>query len=167
MAISLKERFLSKFVIGNINDCWEWKASKNKKGYGQLSNIKGQPNYIAHRLSYELFVGPIPDDMWVLHDCDNPPCVNPNHLHLGTVKDNVREMFERGRNKARTPDPVCKKHGLKPDLYRPCPTCMEEYKANKGERLAYQRNYYSNPEHKEKHRLAALASYHKNKQLKG
>lgn len=53
----------------------------------------------AHRVAYEIANGPIPDDLWVLHSCDNPPCCNPSHLRVGTYKDNVRDRVERDRSK--------------------------------------------------------------------
>ena len=75
--------------------CWRWKASKFRRGYGQIShagkNLKG------HRVSFELHFGPIPDGMLVCHKCDNPECTNPKHLFLGTWKDNVQDMQRKGR----------------------------------------------------------------------
>ncbi len=92
---SLKERFLKK--IYKTNGCWEWTAYKNR-GYGRI-NAERPPNkkIRAHRLAYELFVGPIPKGMDVLHKCDNPSCVNPNHLFLGTHADNMTDRNLKGR----------------------------------------------------------------------
>lgn len=90
-------RFWSKVDKRGHNDCWLWKAARDKiKGYGlfwfqEIAETK------AHRASWFLANGTLPDDMCVLHSCDNPPCVNPAHLHLGTNEDNVREKVERGR----------------------------------------------------------------------
>jgi hypothetical protein len=75
--------------------CWEWNAAKNNKGYGQL-NYQGR-RLLAHRLSYESHNGPIPDGLILRHTCDNPPCINPKHLIVGTLVDNSRDMDERGR----------------------------------------------------------------------
>lgn len=75
--------------------CWEWGASRNKKGYGTLGTM-GQGT-LVHRLAYELWVGPIPDGMKILHRCDNPPCMNPEHLRAGTQAENVTDMVEKGR----------------------------------------------------------------------
>jgi hypothetical protein len=66
-------------------------------GYGRLKS--GRTVLLASRVSFELSNGPIPAGLDVLHSCDNPPCVNPAHLHAGTEQDNMREMVERGRAK--------------------------------------------------------------------
>ena len=88
------KRFCSKFKQGGEEECWEWEAHK-VKGYGQVWN--GRKNLKAHRVSYELFVGPIPDGLIVRHKCDNPGCVNPHHLEVGTNADNMRDKVERER----------------------------------------------------------------------
>lgn len=76
-------------------DCWTWRAS-TRGGYGQFyANGKQQG---AHRFSWVLRNGPIPAGMHVLHECDNPSCVNPAHLFLGTVADNMRDRDRKGRN---------------------------------------------------------------------
>lgn len=74
------------------DECWEWTMSRSN-GYGQTSNYGP-----AHRLAYEVFVGPIPEGLHILHSCDNPPCCNPTHLRAGTSKENARDRIARGRN---------------------------------------------------------------------
>jgi len=91
----LKERFESKVDKKTSNECWNWKAGCFKRGYGQF-DYKNK-NVKAHRLAWELTHGPIPEGMCVLHHCDNPPCCNPNHLFLGTKKDNTQDMINKGR----------------------------------------------------------------------
>ena len=92
----LYERFLDKFDEGDPEICWEWKASLDGKGYGQIKNWNSMSR--AHRISWEFYCGEIPDGMHILHECDNPKCVNPNHLFLGTHQDNMRDMNEKGRH---------------------------------------------------------------------
>lgn len=91
-----EDRFWAKVRRGEQNDCWEWSAGVDNFGYGRL-NTRGVVD-LAHRLSWELAHGPIPDGMCVLHRCDNPPCVNPRHLFLGTRDDNVQDMIAKGRH---------------------------------------------------------------------
>lgn len=90
------QRFWSKVVINADHDkCWEWIGSRKKCGYGQLV-INYRPK-IAHRVSWEITNGTIPEGLHVCHSCDNPFCCNPAHLFLGTPLDNVRDMMSKGR----------------------------------------------------------------------
>lgn len=89
--------------------CWVWTGSADTKGYGMLGTpdytrprfANGKPRYRfdrAHRLSYQIHFGPIPDGVFVCHTCDNPSCVNPAHLFLGTILDNNRDKTAKGRH---------------------------------------------------------------------
>lgn len=93
----LAERFWEKVEQGP--GCWEWMAGRDSAtGYGRIRiGRAGSKHQLAHRVSWELANGPIPDGLWVLHHCDNPPCVNPAHLYLGTTIDNNRDRDARGR----------------------------------------------------------------------
>lgn len=77
--------------------CWLWKGAHGKRGHGYVNNSEFQST--AHRASWVIHRGDIPSLMCVLHKCDNPPCVNPDHLFLGTELDNVRDMIAKGRKK--------------------------------------------------------------------
>lgn len=76
--------------------CWLWTKFKNQQGYGMTSK-KTKRHTGAHRVAFELTFGAIPDGQCVLHKCDNPSCVNPNHLFLGTRADNNEDKFKKGR----------------------------------------------------------------------
>ena len=90
---SREERFWAK--VEKTDWCWIWTGARSQFGYGNLTTNGKQEN--AHRVSWEIHFGPIPDGMRVLHACDNPPCVRPFHLFLGTQKDNNRDRETKGR----------------------------------------------------------------------
>lgn len=89
------KRFWSK-TRPRRNGCIEWLASKSHNGYGQFG-VNGKKNVRAHRFSWTIVNGDIPEGLCVLHKCDNPSCVNPEHLFLGTYKDNAIDMTLKGR----------------------------------------------------------------------
>ena len=91
----LIERFLGKCRECHATGCIEWMSSRNESGYGVL-NVKGIP-IRAHRIAWTIRVGPIPRGTFVLHRCDNPGCVNVEHLFLGTAADNTADMMAKGR----------------------------------------------------------------------
>ena len=92
------ERFWARVDRKGPSDCWEWTGAKLPKGYGQC-NWRGQTTQ-THRLAYALSNPQnIPGARLVLHTCDNPPCCNPQHLWLGTAKDNTADMMSKGRQK--------------------------------------------------------------------
>lgn len=76
--------------------CWIWKGSKSRNGYGRFSLFAKE--FYAHRASYEIHVGPIPSGFIVLHSCDNPTCVNPDHLKAGTTQDNIEDKVGKLRH---------------------------------------------------------------------
>jgi hypothetical protein len=90
------ELFWAKVARGA--DCWEWGGARNTSGYGWFRFGPDRTPTGAHRVAYELSNGPIPDGLAVLHRCDNPPCVNPAHLFLGTNQDNVTDKVNKGRH---------------------------------------------------------------------
>ena len=84
--------------VDKTGDCWLWTGSLNATGYGTIGKGgRGNGIYLAHRVSFELHHGPIPDGLFVIHSCDNPPCVNPAHLRAGTSRDNMQDAISRGR----------------------------------------------------------------------
>lgn len=79
------------------NGCWEWQRALDGGGYGILKNSQKR-NFKAHRVAYYLAYGDFNERLLVLHKCDNPKCVNPDHLFLGTNKDNTRDMLNKNRH---------------------------------------------------------------------
>lgn len=94
--IPFTDRFWMQVGRKQTNGCILWAGTMNSDGYGVISN-NGE-NVRAHRLSYELCVGPIPDGLHVLHHCDNRPCINPVHLFAGSDLDNMLDMARKGRS---------------------------------------------------------------------
>ncbi len=94
---SLAERFWFKVNVGNPTECWKWLAYCDPCGYGKFYVPQQRGMGYASRVAYELTNGPIPKGLYVLHRCDNPPCVNPSHLFLGSKKDNTQDMVRKQR----------------------------------------------------------------------
>lgn len=91
-ARSLNEQFIRKIQFPNNRDeCWVWGGLKDKNGYGKFADTR------AHRFSYLLFKGAVGGSLFVCHQCDNPSCVNPSHLWLGTAKQNSQDRNQKGR----------------------------------------------------------------------
>lgn len=90
------------FVDKADGGCWVWRSVAKRGGYGQF-RYQGRPQP-AHRVSWQIANGPIPDGLVMRHDCDNPPCVNPAHLRPGTYAENMADQFER--NRRGKPDPL-------------------------------------------------------------
>ena len=154
------ERFNQK--INKTNTCWLWTGAQNSKGYGAMSYNGKVIN--AHRLSYLLHKGEIPDKLIVCHTCDTPRCVNPDHLWLGTHTDNNHDMIKKNRHgKNMRRQTHCRKgHKFTPKTtyirtepdgtqYQNCKTCRNILKKNNRNNpekrqkiLEYDRNYQKN-----------------------
>lgn len=93
--LSIKEMFEDKFIKGNKEECWLWLKSTNVHGYGRMR--WKNTTYLAHRLSYELYFSEFDKSLCVCHTCDNPSCVNPSHLFLGSHKENMLDRDKKGR----------------------------------------------------------------------
>lgn len=123
-----RERFERR--IRRTDGCWLWQGFRNHKGYGHFA-IHGR-DYKAHRVAFELATGRHPGRLLVCHSCDNPPCVNPAHLWLGTMSDNALDMHAKGRApEIRTTPARCRKCGhhrtddyVNSRGYRSCRNCV-------------------------------------------
>lgn len=92
-------RFWAKVKRSPGQRCWLWQGGGHPFGYGQLHLGGGSRHVLAHRYSWELAFGKVPRGRYVLHYCDNPKCVRPDHLFLGTQRDNVADMVQKGRQR--------------------------------------------------------------------
>jgi hypothetical protein len=92
--ISIEQKLL-RYAVSE-NGCWNWVAAKDRDGYGLLTHHRGK-QIRAHRASYEFHVAKISVGLLVCHSCDNPSCINPNHLFVGTSKENTRDMLDKNR----------------------------------------------------------------------
>ncbi len=102
---SIAERFWPKvlkdgpLIRPEIGPCWDWLGGKHRQGYGSFVIVTNPfTTALAHRVSWQLHFGEIPEGMNVLHRCDNPPCTRPDHLFLGTHADNMVDEVQKGRN---------------------------------------------------------------------
>lgn len=90
------KRFNTKVDKENQGGCWIWTGAKKPSGYGNF--YMRNRYYNAHRASWEIHIGPVPDGLFVLHRCDTPSCVNPKHLFIGTPLENMQDMHKKGRS---------------------------------------------------------------------
>lgn len=123
---TLREHFEAKYIPEPMSGCWLWMGGLNTDGYGTFHfELRKAP---AHRASWEIHCGSVPEGLYVLHKCDVPCCVNPDHLFLGTQKDNIQDCIKKGRrgkvprkiaeeirNSTETISKLAAKFGLKED----------------------------------------------------
>lgn len=95
-ATPVRNRLLAR-IVSTPSGCWEWQGYRTPFGYGTIS-LPGKRTVYAHRASWEVFRGAVPSGTCVLHSCDNPPCINPSHLFLGSRIDNNKDAVTKGRD---------------------------------------------------------------------
>lgn len=140
---TLQERFDDMYCPEPNSGCWLWTASVRHR-YGSIRTSSTKCSS-AHRVSWELHHGPIPEGICVLHRCDTPTCVNPDHLFLGTQLDNIKDRDQKGRNKKGWWFETCSKgHSfadgnteVRADGSRRCKICAQRY------RKAYNKAYWA------------------------
>ena len=105
---SFEEKFWSKVSKAEENACWEWSGALRWNGYGVFRHLN--KSVLAHRASFIIHKGPIPDGCVICHSCDNRKCCNPNHLWSGTQKENLQDMFNKNRDAKSKPKGSCQNH---------------------------------------------------------
>lgn len=100
------ERFWGLVTKGEEDDCWEWAGARHRQGYGHFRTTNVMAKGFAHRFSYFLHKGAFDPDLHVLHECDNPPCVNPKHLFLGNHQDNMQDAAKKGKFSRFAPETI-------------------------------------------------------------
>jgi len=130
--VPLEDRFEEKYYKDQETGCWEWTAN-TRNDYGGIRD--GDQYRCAHRVSWELHNGEIPEGKIVCHHCDNPSCVNPNHLFIGTQKDNVQDMVNKKRHNFGEKAPVSKLTKSK------VKNILDEYTGEYGEVTAMSEKY--------------------------
>lgn len=104
MHIELTSTDVARFwrMVRRDESCWTWTSARNKSGHGRFAvwRHNHMTNLYAHRVSWQIHFGMIPDGLYICHRCDNPPCVRPDHLFMGTQTDNMHDAARKGRTAA-------------------------------------------------------------------
>lgn len=135
---SLEKRFWEMVDKRGNDKCWEFTGFKNKDGYGIMS--KGHSKLgSAHRISYEMHIGIIPNGMVIMHSCDNPSCCNPAHLKIGTQNDNIQDMVSKKRNVSLSKEKASK---FSTEIIN---EIRSKYKGNRGDKLRLSKEHMCSP----------------------